>query len=262
MRHNRVVSESEWLAAREQHLQNEKEFTQLRDKLSRERRELPWVRVGQSYVFDSPNGKETLADLFEGHSQLIVYHFMLGPGWEEGCPSCSFLADHFDGPLAHLNAHDVTLLAISRAPLSRIEAFKKRMGWNFKWVSSNANTFNYDYHVSATEEDIARDKIYYNYGTHNVGVEELPGFSVFYKDGAGVIFHTYSCYARGGDMLIGAYNFLDLTPKGRNEDDLTFSMAWVRHHDRYKDDYVVDPTVGYTPPKGSLCSHCSAKEHV
>ena len=261
MQHNRIVSENEWLAARKQFLNKEKEFSRLRDDLSRQRRELPWLKVEQSYVFDGPDGKETLGDLFGGRSQLIVYHFMLGPGWEEGCPSCSFLMDHADGALVHLNARDVTLLAVSRAPLPQIEAFKKRMGWRFKWVSSYGNNFNYDYHVSATKEEIAKGKMYYNYEMEELGVEELPGVSVFYKDDAGDVFHTYSCYARGGDILIGTYNYLDLTPKGRDEDGLAFSMAWLRHHDRYGAGYAVDPKAAYSPPKGSLCSHCAAERH-
>ncbi len=232
----RVVSRAEWLAARKQHLSKEKEFTRLRDQLSAERRELPWVKVDKRYVFDGPKGKETLADLFDGRSQLIVYHFMFGPGWERGCPSCSFLSDHIDGSTVHLAHRDVTLLAISRAPLSQIEAFKHRMGWRFKWVSSYGNDFNFDYGVSFPKEDVAKDKVNYNYRMSTAfGSEELPGLSVFYKDGPGNIFHTYSSYARGLDMLIGAYNYLDLVPKGRDEAGMPSTMAWVRHHDKYGD---------------------------
>jgi predicted dithiol-disulfide oxidoreductase (DUF899 family) len=205
--------------------------------------------------------KETLADLFDGRSQLIVYHFMFGPEWEEGCPSCSFLADHIDGSVVHLAHRDVTLLAVSRAPLLQIEAFKKHMGWRFKWVSSYGSDFNYDYHVSFTKEDMAKGKVYYNYELQKFGSEEALGASVFYKDGTGDLFHTYSCYARGGDILIGAYNYLDLVPKGRDEDALAFTMAWVRHHDRYGDDYVVDPTEPYSPPKGSDSSRRSGEDH-
>ncbi|HYE75934.1 MAG TPA: thioredoxin family protein, partial [Blastocatellia bacterium] len=244
-------------AARKAHLEKEKELTSLRDELSKERRELPWVKVEKEYVFDTVNGKQTLPDLFEGRSQLIVYHFMFGPGWEEGCPSCSLLADHIDGSIPHLNARDVTLLAISRAPLTQIEAFKKRMGWRFNWVSSNENDFNYDYHVSFTPEEMAQGKVYYNYDIQEFGSEEAPGVSVFYKDASGNIFHTYSAYARGGDALIGAYNYLDLAPKGRDEDGLAFTMAWVRHHDRYQNNYVVNPNATYAPPKGSACAHCA-----
>src|SRR5712691_10931976 len=258
MERPRIVSEAEWLAARKQHLTKEKEFTQLRDQLSAERRKLPWVKVEKPYVFDGPNGKETLADLFDGRSQLIVYHFMFGPGWEEGCRSCSFLADHIDGALVHLAHRDVTLVAVSRAPLPQIEAFKQRMGWHFKWVSSYGSDFNYDYHVSFTQDERAKGKVYYNYEMRAFSSEELPGTSVFYKDATGDIFHTYSCYARGNDILIGAYNYLDLVPKGRDEDALAFTMAWVRHRDRYGDDYCIDPQAQYVRPKGcdSLWEAC------
>jgi predicted dithiol-disulfide oxidoreductase (DUF899 family) len=233
MQPHKLVSRDEWLIARKAHLAKEKEFTRTRDDLARQRRELPWVKVDKSYVFEGPNGKQTLADLFDGRSQLIVYHFMLGPGWEQGCPSCSFLADHFDGATAHLAQRDVTFLVVSRAPLREIEAFKKRMGWRFKWVSSYGNDFNRDYHVSFSKEEMDKGKVYYNYDMGEFGSEEAPGASVFYKDANGVIFHTYSCYARGLDILIGAYNFLDLAPKGRDEAALPWTMAWVRHHDRY-----------------------------
>jgi len=233
MERPRIVSEAEWLAARKQHLTKEKEFTQLRDQLSAERRKLPWVKIEKPYVFDGANGEETLADLFGGRSQLIVYHFMFGPEWEEGCKSCSFLADHIDGSVVHLAHRDVTFVVVSRAPLAKIDAFKKRMGWRFKWVSSYDNDFNFDYHVSFPNDEVANGKVYYNYGTQEFPSEEAPGVSVFYEDGSGDIFHTYSAYARGLDMLVGAYNYLDLVPKGRDEDDLDFTMAWVRHHDRY-----------------------------
>jgi predicted dithiol-disulfide oxidoreductase (DUF899 family) len=232
---HQVVSQEEWLAARKQLLSREKEFTRLRDQLSAARRELPWVKVDKQYVFDGPNGKETLADLFNGRSQLIIYHFMFGPGWEQGCPSCSFVSDHIDGANWHLPQRDVTLLAVSRAPLPAIEAFRQRMGWGFKWVSSYGNDFNHDYHVSFTPDEMARGEVYYNYGMEQFPSEEAPGVSVFYKDPSGAIFHTYSAYARGLDMLIGAYNYLDLAPKGRDEADLPWTMAWVRHHDRYGD---------------------------
>jgi len=248
---HRIVSRAEWLAARQHHLSREKELSRLRDELSRQRRELPWVRVEKPYVFDGPDGRETLADLFGGRSQLIVYHFMFGPGWEEGCKSCSFLADHIDGSVVHLAHRDVTLLVASRAPLHQIEAFKKRMGWRFKWVSSNGNDFNFDYHVSFTKDEVSKDAVYYNYHMEKFPTEEAPGVSVFYKDEGGSIFHTYSSYARGLDVLIGAYNYLDLAPKGRDEDGLAFTMAWVRHHDRYDDRYSVDATAPYVAPKGS-----------
>jgi len=235
MQNNRIVSQDEWLAARKQHLSKEKELTRLRDQVSAERRELPWVKVETNYVFDGPDGKETLADLFDGRSQLIVYHFMFGPDWEQGCPSCSFLADHFDGANMHLEHRDVTLLAVSRAPLPQIEAFKQRMGWRFKWVSSYGNDFNRDYHVSFTKDEMVKGKVYYNYDMQEFPSEEAPGASVFYKDETGAIFHTYSGYARGLDILVGAYNYLDLVPKGRDEAELPWTMAWVRHHDRYGD---------------------------
>jgi predicted dithiol-disulfide oxidoreductase (DUF899 family) len=236
MPHNRIVSRDEWLAARKQHLIKEKELTRARDRLSAERRTLPWVKVEKRYVFDGPAGKETLGDLFAGRSQLIVYHFMFGPGWKEGCPSCSLLADHIDGAVVHLAQRDVTLVVISRAPLAQLEAFRKRMGWGFRWVSSAGSDFNRDHHVSFTKDEMAMGKVYYNYDMHEFPSEEAPGISVFYRDGSGDIFHTYSAYARGGDLLIGAYNYLDLVPKGRDEAELPWTMAWVRHHDRYGSD--------------------------
>jgi predicted dithiol-disulfide oxidoreductase (DUF899 family) len=250
MEPHRIVSRNEWLAARKAHLADEKAFTKARDALSKKRRELPWVKVEKTYVFDGPNGKVTLADLFGGKSQLIVYHFMFGPDWEQGCPSCSLLADHFDGAAIHLAQRDVSFVVVSRAPLPEIEKFKQRMGWKFKWVSSFDNDFNYDYHVSFRPEQKANGKVHYNYQDQEFPSEEAPGTSVFYKDAAGGIFHTYSSYGRGLDILIGAYNFLDLAPKGRDEDGLAHSMAWVRHHDRY-DDAGVDPTATYRQPKSS-----------
>ncbi len=209
----KVVSQAEWLAARKELLGKEKEFTRLRNELSRQRRELPWERLEKEYVFDGQNGKETLADLFDGKSQLTVYHFMFGPGWEEGCPSCSFISDHIDGSVVHLAARDVRLVVVS--------------------VSSYGSDFNYDYQVSMTKEEMEKGRVYYNYAMQQFPSEERPGASAFYKDGAGNIFHTYSTYARGLDILIGAYNWLDLAPKGRDEDGLKHGMAWVRHHDKY-----------------------------
>src|SRR5437667_490440 len=229
----RVVSQAEWLVARKDLLTREKELTRLRDEVSRHRRELPWVKVEKEYIFDGPDGKETLADLFEDRSQLIVYHFMFAPGWEEGCKSCSYLADHFDGANWHLPHRDVTFVVISRAPLTELDAYKKRMGWRFKWLSSYGNDFNFDYHVSATEDEKAKGKMFYNYRTDELIGDEMPGLSVFYKDENGDVFHTYSTYGRGLDILVGAYNFLDLAPKGRDEDQLDFTMDWVRRHDQY-----------------------------
>lgn len=231
----KIVSPAEWLAARKALLKKEKEFTRLRDDLSRQRRELPWEKVEKSYVFEGPAGKVSLSELFKGRSQLIVYHFMFGPGWEQGCPSCSFLADNFDGMRVHLEQRDVAFAAVSRARSAEIEAFKKRMGWRFPWVSSFGTDFNYDYKVSFTKEDMAPGMHPYNFGTIDFPSEEGPGLSVFYKDADGDIFHTYSTYGRGLDILLTTYNYLDMTPKGRDEEGMTpHAMAWVRHHDRYE----------------------------
>jgi len=232
MEPHKIVSHEEWLAARKAYLADEKAFTRARDALSRKRRELPWEKVEKSYRFDGPDGKETLAELFAGKSQLIVYHFMLGPDWEQGCPICSLLADHFDGMNIHLTRRDVALVVVSRAPLPQIEKFQRRMGWHFKWMSSFGSDFNYDYHVSFKPEQKATG-VSYNYEEQEFPSEEAPGASVFFKDAQGEIFHTYSCYGRGLDILIGTYNFLDLAPKGRDEGGLEWPMAWVRHHDRY-----------------------------
>jgi predicted dithiol-disulfide oxidoreductase (DUF899 family) len=222
----------EWLAARKTLLAQEKALTRQRDEVARLRRELPRVKVDKSYAFDAPGGRRTLAELFGSKSQLIVYHFMLGPGWEAGCKSCSYLADHFDGMLPHLAARDVSFTAVSRAPLAEIEAFRKRMGWKFSWVSSHGNDFNYDFHVSRRKEDMGK-QVEYNYALGEARMEELPGASVFCKDASSAVFHTYSTYARGLDIMLGAYNWLDIVPKGRDEEGLEFTMAWVRHHDRY-----------------------------
>jgi len=239
---HKVVSQDEWLAARKALLAKEKEFTRQRDGLSAQRRELPWVQVEKVYSFDGPRGRETLAGLFGGKSQLLVYHFMLGPGWVQGCPSCSYLADHFDGANIHLAQRDVSLVVVSRAPLAEIEAYKKRMGWKFKWVSSYGSDFNRDFHVSFTPEEKARGKVEYNYEMTEFPSEEAPGLSAFVTDG-GAIYHTYSAYARGLDILVGAYNFLDLAPKGRDEGGLPWSMAWVKRHDEYE----------AAVPKGGCC---------
>jgi predicted dithiol-disulfide oxidoreductase (DUF899 family) len=233
---HQVVSSEDWLAARAAFLAKEKEFTRLRDELSRQRRDLPWERVDKIYTFEGPKGPETLAQLFEGRSQLIVYHFMFAPAWDEGCPHCSFWADNFDGISVHLNQRDVTFLAISRAPLAKIEPFKKRMGWSFKWVSSAESDFNFDFQASFTPAQVREGTTFYNYSITDVGGnEDREGASCFFKDPSGTVFHTYSCYSRGIDMLNGAYHFLDIAPKGRDEDDLEFTQAWVRHHDRYSD---------------------------
>jgi predicted dithiol-disulfide oxidoreductase (DUF899 family) len=229
-----VVSREEWLSARTALLAKEKEFTRLRDDLSRQRRELPWEEVHESYVFETPNGKATLADLFENRRQLVVYHFMFSPTADAGCPGCSFWADSFNGIDVHLNQRDVTFVAISRAPLAKVEPFKKRMGWSFNWVSSFPGDFNYDYQVSFTPDEVKGGAAFHNYASARVS-EDLPGISVFYKDESSAVFHTYSCYRRGVDLMNAAYNYLDLVPKGRDEDGLKAAMAWVRHHDRYED---------------------------
>jgi predicted dithiol-disulfide oxidoreductase (DUF899 family) len=236
---HKVVSPTEWVAARKEFLKKEKEFTRLRDELSRQRRELPWEKIEKNYVFEGPSGTQTLADLFDGRGQLIIYHFMFGPGWKEGCPSCSFLADSFDAVKLHLAQRDTTLAVVSRATLPEIEAFKARMGWQFPWVSSFGTDFNFEFHVSFTKEEMAARKAYYNFEISGFPSEEGPGLSAFYKLG-GEIFHTYSSYARGLDILLPTYNFLDLTAKGRDEDSLSYPMAWVRHHDRYNDARLVE----------------------
>ncbi len=236
MESHKVVSREAWLAARQDHLAKEKALDKQRDQLSRERRELPWVKVEKNYVFDGPRGQETLADLFGKHSQLIVYHFMYHPSWEEGCPSCSYLADHFGGMLPHLNQRDVSFAVVSKALPDQLEAYKERLGWSFKWVSSHDNDFNRDYHVSFTPEELEKGEAYYNYKEGAIFPSvEAPGVSVFYKNASGAVFHTYSTYARGLDRLIGTYHFLDMVSKGRDEESLDFSMAWIRRHDEYGD---------------------------
>jgi len=229
----RVVSHEQWINERVAFMAKEKEFTRLRDELSQERRELPWEKVTKSYVFNGPRGKETLAELFEERSQLVVYHLMFGPSWNEACPSCSFWADNFNGTDIHLAHRDITFLAISRAPLSKLDAYKKRMGWSFNWVSSAESDFNYDYQVSHKPEAAKNGTAFYNYGTGARVGEEMPGVSVFYKDRDGDVYHTYSTYSRGIDLLNGAYNYIDLTPKGRDEGNQI--QTWVRRHDQYED---------------------------
>jgi predicted dithiol-disulfide oxidoreductase (DUF899 family) len=231
-----IVSRDQWLAARKQLLVKEKELTRLRDRLAAERRGLPWVKIEKPYVFDGPGGKETLVDLFGGRSQLIIKHFMLGPGWTEGCVGCSFELDHIDGILVHLEQRDVSYVAVSRAPLPKIEAFKERMGWHIKWVSSAGSDFNYDFHVSFAPEEIAKGEGYYNYEMRKIGIDEMSGRSVFHKDPTGEVFHTYSSYGRGGEDVLGTYRLLDLVPKGRDETGPNGNLTdWVRHHDRYSD---------------------------
>jgi len=244
-----VVSRDRWITERKALLAHERELTHLRDQIARERRALPWERIDKNYVFDTSEGPGTLADLFEGRRQLLVQHFMLGPGWEQGCPSCSFMADHTDGMTLHLAHRDTTFVAISRAPLAEVQRFRQRMGWQFKWVSSNANDFNFDFGVSFTPEEKLKNKVTYNYGTQPYESDELPGISVFYKDDAGQIFHTYSTYRRGVEVMMGTYNLLDLTSKGRDEEP-GGGMAWVRHHDRYEP----QPAAKAAPAAGSSCA--------
>ncbi len=246
-----VVSREAWLAARKQLLDKEKEATRLRDLLSAERRRLPWVQIEKRYLFAGPDGKESLADLFAGRSQLVIYHFMFGPDWQEGCPSCSFVSDHIDGTLAHLSARDVTMVVVSHAPLAKIAAFKQRMGWRFKWVSSYGSDFNRDFHVSFTQEELARGRVNYNYTMQEFPSEEAPGLSAFYRDSGGEVFHTYSTYGRGVEPLMGTYMILDLVPKGRDEDHLEFAMEWVRYHDRYGTDEFADKNKPYWPASPS-----------
>lgn len=225
-----VVSREDWLAAGTEFLKKEKEFTKARDALSAARRELPWTKV-ENYVFESEDGPVSLLELFNGRSQLIVYHFMYGPGWDEGCSGCSFVSDHVDAARQHFEHHDVAFVAVSRAPLGDFLPFKKRMGWTFRWVSSNKNEFNYDFGVSFRKEDLKSGPVLYNYKLQNLKGEEQPGLSVFVKDEEGNIYRTYSTYERGLDLLLGTYNYLDLTPNGRNE---TGPMSWMKFHDRYE----------------------------
>jgi predicted dithiol-disulfide oxidoreductase (DUF899 family) len=239
-----VVSGERWLAARQALLAREKELTHLRDQVASERRALPWERVDKQYLFDAPEGQRTLADLFEGRNQLLVQHFMLGPGWEEGCPSCSYMADHVDGMRAHLAQRDLAFVAVSRAPLAEIERFRHRMGWQFPWVSSHGSDFNHDFHVSFTEKELARGDVDYNYVRQHFPSAEAPGISVFYRDADGTVFHTYSTYGRGVEVMMGTYALLDLAPKGRDEEGLEHTMAWVRHHDKYA-----------SQPQGGACCH-------
>lgn len=229
-----VVSRDRWIADRKALLAQEKELTQLRDRIAAERRALPWVRLDKDYVFDTVDGPRRLADLFQGKRQLLVQHFMLGPGWEQGCKSCSFMADHLDGIAIHLAHRDIALLAVSRAPLAEIQRFRERMGWQFPWVSAHGNDFNRDFHVSFAPEDRQGGAVYYNFHMTPFPQEEAPGISIFYKDDAGEVFHTYSTFGRGVEVMMGAYGLIDLTPKGRDEQGMAYGMEWVRHHDRYE----------------------------
>ncbi|CAM3765712.1 DUF899 domain-containing protein [Roseateles saccharophilus] len=230
-----IVSRDHWIAVRKALLAREKELTRLGDRIAAERRALPWVRLEQDYLFDTADGPRRLSELFQGRRQLLVQHFMFGPGWEQGCKSCSFMADHLDGMAPHLAHRDIALLAVSRAPLAEIQAFRQRMGWRFPWVSSHGNDFNRDFHVSFTPEERARGEVFYNFHMTAFPLEEAPGVSVFSRDDTGQVFHTYSTFGRGVEVMMGTYNLVDLTPRGRDEDGLEYTMAWVRHHDRYED---------------------------
>lgn len=242
MVHPAIVSHDEWVAAQKVHLAREKELTRFRDQLNTERRALPWVKVDKRYVFEGRSGRQTLADLFGGRSQLIVQHFMFGPDWEEGCLGCSFQSDHVDAARQHFEHRDVSFAAVSRAPIAKIEAYRKRMGWRFNWVSSFESDFNYDFHVSFTPEDLAKGEVYYNYRLIENSSSELPGISTFYKDEAGDIFHVYSSYGRGDELLIGAYNYLDLMPKGRDETGPNGDLTdWVKRHDEYETEPAASP---------------------
>ena len=243
MPEHEIVSKENWLSARLALLEKEKELTRLRDEVTKMRGSLPWTRVEKDYVFDGPSGKESLADLFDGRSQLIVYHFMFDPEWQEGCKSCSFLADHYDHSIIHIRQRDVSMVTISKAKLGVLQAFQERMGWTFKWVSSYENEFNRDFHVSFTPEELEKGEAYYNYRMSPFPVSEAPGISVFAKDASGAVYHAYSSYARGLDWFIGAYHLLDIVPKGRDEDSLSYGMEWVRHHDKYEDASFIDPYV-------------------
>ena len=234
MQQHKIVSREEWIAARKALMTREKELTQAREALSRQRRELPWVKVDQDYVFDGPDGKVTLGDLFKGRPQLVVQHVMFAPEWDAACKSCSFWVDGFERMVPHLAARDTTMVAVSRAPVAKLAAFKQRMGWTFDWVSSGANDFNYDYGVSFTQEQIDAGDAKYNYGTTPLYGPELPGISVFFRDDKGSVFHTYSTFARGLDMMNAAYHYLDLTPLGRHEEGLPYPMDWVRLRDQYQ----------------------------
>jgi predicted dithiol-disulfide oxidoreductase (DUF899 family) len=242
-----VVPADRWVAERKALLAREKELVRLRDEIARARRALPWERVEKRYVFDASDGRRSLADLFQGRRQLLVQHFMFGPRWEHGCPSCSYMADHTDGMTVHLEHRDVSFVAVSRAPLADIERFKARMGWKFRWVSSSANDFNRDFHVSFDPQDRVDGSVYYNYGMTRFPNTEAPGVSVFYRDDTGEVFHTYSTFGRGVEVMMGTYNMLDLVPKGRAERDVPNKMEWVRHHDRYE-----------PAPAAAPCCHSNA----
>jgi len=244
-----VVNNEQWTSERKALLAREKELMRLHDEIARERRALPWVRADKHYVFDTPQGQRSLADLFEGRRQLMVQHFMFTPGKEQGCRSCSYMADHTDGALPHLAQRDLAFVAVSRAPIADIERFRQRMGWQFKWVSSGDGDFNYDFNVSFTPEEMARGEVYYNFTMQPFPLPDAPGISVFYKDDEGRIYRTYSAYGRGVEVMMHTYALLDLTPKGRQEEGLADTMSWVRHHDLY------EPAPGAVPAAAAACCH-------
>jgi predicted dithiol-disulfide oxidoreductase (DUF899 family) len=250
-----VVSRERWIAERKVLLAREKELMRLSDQIARDRRALPWVRIDKGYVFETPGGRRSLAELFEGRRQLLVQHFMFAPGWEQGCPSCSFMADHLDGMNVHLAHRDVTLVVVSRATLAEIERFRRRMGWTFAWVSSHGSDFNHDFGVSFTPEEQARGKVDYNDETQPFPMAEAPGISVFWRDDAGDVFHTWSTYGRGVEVMMGTYRLLDLVPKGRDEREVGHKMEWVRHHDRYEP----EPPAAAAAAGGACCSAHTAE---
>jgi predicted dithiol-disulfide oxidoreductase (DUF899 family) len=255
---NAVVQEDRWLEQRKKLLAREKELTRLHDEVAAERRAMPWRRITKNYVFDTPQGKRTLAELFGDRRQLVVQHFMFGPGWEQGCPSCSYMADHTDGMTIHLAHRDIAFVAISRAPLADILKFRQRMGWKFDWVSSNASDFNFDFGVSFTKEALATGEVEYNYRKGYFPAEEAPGISVFYKDDAGDVFHTYSTFGRGVEVMMGTYMLVDLAPKGRDERDVFYKMEWVRHHDRYTPEHRFEPAPEKAAKPVAACPHCES----
>lgn len=255
---HRTVDDARWTEERLKLLAREKELTRLRDQLADERRALPWRRIAKDYTFDTPAGPRSLADLFAGKRQLLVQHFMFGPGWEQGCPSCSFMSDHMDGMTIHLAHRDIAFVAVSRAPLADILRFRERMGWRFDWVSSGGSDFNYDFAVSFTPGELATGEVAYNYRKGYFPAEEAPGISVFCKDDAGDVFHTYSTFGRGVEAMMGAYVLMDLTPQGRNERDVFYKMEWVRHHDRYEDGQGFEPAPEKAAAAAAACAHCKA----
>ncbi|MFL6700116.1 MAG: DUF899 domain-containing protein [Vitreoscilla sp.] len=232
--HHPVVSRDDWLVQRRELLEREKALTRQRDQIARDRRALPWVRVDKPYTFDTPAGRRTLAELFEGRRQLMVQHFMLAPGWEQGCKSCSFMADHLVGAQVHLEQRDLTVMLVSRAPLPEIERFRQRMGWDLRWASSHGSDFNLDFHVSFPSEARVGGEVDYNYRMTAFPKEEAPGISFFFKDDAGTVFHTYSTFGRGVEAMMMTYHLLDMAPRGRGEEQDAYGMEWVRHHDRYE----------------------------